>query len=154
MKAYSFAFDTRTLTITKDFAEKANNPKSAECQIIKAFQADFPTMKIKQRTHKTPAKYHTAEGEVLTRNKRKGMTYERMERFIDALPRAKVYREEYDFIKANALNPYKTASDWFVAQFPKFRTDPLYYALNDAEIVKASDYINAKRPATDEEKAG
>ena len=138
MKAYSFAFDTRTLTITKDFAEKANNPKSEECQIIKAFQADFPTMKIKQRTHKTPAKYHTAEGEVLTRNKHKGLTYEYMERFIDALPRAEEYRAQYDFIKANAINPYDLASKWFVAQFPFFRTNPLFYLNDNSKIVPAA----------------
>ena len=138
MKAYSFAFDTRTLTITKDFAEKANNPKSEECQIIKAFQADFPTMKVKQRTHRTPAKYHTAEGEVLTRNKRKGLTYERMERFIDALPRAEEYRAQYDFIKANAINPYDLTSKWFVAQFPFFRTNPLFYLNDKSKIVPAA----------------
>ena len=107
-------------------------------EIIKAFQADFPTMKIKQRTHRTPAKYHTAEGEVLTRNKRKGLTYERMERFIDALPRAKVYREEYDFIKANAINPYDLTSKWFAAQFPNFRTNPLFYLNDKSKIVPAA----------------
>ena len=138
MKAYTFEFETRTLTITKDFAEKANDPKSAECQIIKAFQADFPTMKIKQRTHRTPAKYHTAEGEVLARNKRKGLTYERMERFIDALPRAEEYRAQYDFIKANAINPYDLTSKWFVAQFPFFRTNPLFYLNDKSKIVPAA----------------
>ena len=58
-----------------------------------------------------------------------------MERFIDALPRAEEYRAQYDFIKANALNPYKTASDWFAAQFPKFRTDPLFYINNAVEVI-------------------
>lgn len=137
MKNYTFDFTTRTLTITKDFAEKANDPKSAECQIIKAFQADFPTMEIKQRTHRTPTKYHTAEGEVLTRNKRKGLTYEYMERFIDAHPRAEEYRAQYDFIKANAINPYDLTSKWFVAQFPDYRTNPLPYLNDESNIVPA-----------------
>lgn len=155
MKAYSYNFATKTLTITKDFAEKANNPTSDEHKIIKAFQEDFPSTRIAIRTHKTPSKYHTKEGETLNRNKFKGLTYERMEHFIDALPKAEEYRKQYDFIKENAINPYHLTSKWFMAQFPKFRTNPLYYITNTAEIIDACSLLYEEdHPDSTEEKAG
>lgn len=69
-------FATMTLTITKDFEDKANIPESEEYKILQQFQKDFPGLKVINRTHKTPVKYKTRTGEVLKRNKTKGLTYE------------------------------------------------------------------------------
>ena len=54
MNNYRFDFSTKTLYITKDFADKANNPISKEYELLLKFQKDFPQMKVEHRTHKTP----------------------------------------------------------------------------------------------------
>jgi hypothetical protein len=68
-----------------------------------------------------------------------------MERFIDALPSGKEYRKEYDFLMDYAAgiqtNSYKLIRMWFVAQFPQFRKNPLFYVYNTPTLVPASQVI-------------
>ena len=56
MNAYNVDFAKMTITITADFAKKMNDPTSREYQTISQFLRDFPTMKIINRTHRTPSK--------------------------------------------------------------------------------------------------
>ena len=140
-KNYKIDFTTMTLTMSKSFAEAAYNPSSDEYKTLKRLQKDFPNLTVAKRTHRSPSKA----------NPNKGMTYERMERFIDALPKAKEYREQYDFLKAFAPNPYQSTRKWFMEQFPKYRTNLLYYTECDVAIVSASDIVVMEE--TVEEKA-
>ena len=154
MKAYLINFADNTISITADFAKKMNDPESVEYKTIAKIIKDFPKMEIVHRTHRTPTSYKTKSGDVCRCNQFKGLTYERMERFMDALPRAEEYRKQYDFIKETAVNPYASTSKWFVAQFPFFRSNPLYYLNSSPEIISTSAISFQNNDLSLERKAG
>ena len=143
MKNYKFDFTTKTLTITKAFADEAENPNNEEYAILMKFQQDFPNLKIVRKTHKTPSKYHTKGGEVYNCNQYKNLTYENMERFIKALPEGESKEkvlEYYNFLRNNAgaiqTSAYKTVREWFVDQFPLYRKNPLFYLNNEVMVIE------------------
>ena len=149
MENYKFDFTTKTLTITKAFADKAEKyPESDENKTILRFQADFPDMSIRLRTHKTPTKYHTKGGEVYNCNQYKNLSYDKMERFMYALPEGeskdKVI-EAYNYLRYSAglvqTSTYKAVREWFVAQFPEYRKDPLFYLYNEVVIIDFNAFI-------------
>ena len=152
MEKYKFDFTTRTLTITKAFVDKAiTDPESDENKVILRFKNDFPDLRIKYRTHKTPSKYHTKSGEVYNCNQYKNLTYENMERFMDALPEGeskKKVKEAYDFLRYGAgfiqTSAYKIVREWFVAQFPKYRKDPLFYISNEVKVIDIKPFTEQK----------
>ena len=47
--------------------------------------------------------------------------------------------EAYAFLRYGAgfvqANAYKTVRDWFIAQFPKFRSNPLFYISNEVKVI-------------------
>ena len=141
-------FTTKTLIITKAFDEKAQNPFTAEGKILMKFQKDFPDLKIRLRTHKTPTKYHTKGGEVYNCNQYKNLSYNKMERFIDTLPegenRDKV-KEAYNYLRYGTglvqTSTYKAVREWFVAQFPEYRKNPLFYLYNEVVIIDFNAFI-------------
>ena len=143
MKNYKFDFTTKTLTITKAFADEAEIPTTEEYAILMKFQQDFPNLKIVRKTHKTPSKYHTKSGEVYNCNQYKNLTYENMERFMNALPEGESKEkvlEYYNFLRNNAgaiqTSAYKTVREWFVEQFPLYRKDPLFYLKNEVKVIE------------------
>lgn len=149
MENYKFDFTTKTLTITKAFADKAEkDPESDENKVILRFKNDFPDLRIKYRTHKTPKKYHTKSGEVYNCNQYKNLTYKKMERFMDALPEGeskdKVI-EAYNYLRYGAglvqTKTYKIVREWFVAQFPEYRKNPLFYLYNEVVIIDFNAFI-------------
>ena len=157
MEKYKFDFTTKTLTITKAFADKAEkDPESDENKTILRFQADFPDMLIRLRTHKTPSKYHAKSGEVYNCNQYKNLSYDKMERFMDALPEGeskdKVI-EAYNYLRYSAglvqTSTYKAVREWFVAQFPEYRKDPLFYLYNEVVIIDLKPILDqqAKKEA-------
>ena len=157
MEKYKFDFTTKTLTITKAFADKAEkDPESAEKNTILRFQKDFPDMSIRLRTHKTPSKYHAKSGEVYNCNQYKNLSYNKMERFINALPegenRDKV-KEAYNYLRYGTglvqTSTYKAVREWFVAQFPEYRKDPLFYLYNEVVIIDLKPILDqqAKKEA-------
>ena len=147
-------FSTKTMTITKAFAEAAVNPKSTEYQLLKQFQQDFPDLKIVRKTHRTPAKYHAKSGEVYNCNQYKNLSYENMERFINALPegesKTKVI-DAYTFLRYGAgevqTNAYKTVREWFVQQFPLYRKNPLFYLENEVKPIDLKQFQSEKESA-------
>ena len=141
MKNYRFDFSTKTLYITKDFADKANNPISKEYELLLKFQKDFPQMKVENRTHKTPTRYRNSNGAITSRNQFKGLSYDRMEHFINALPRSEEYVREYLFVKD--IGGYATAAKWFMEQFPNYRNNPLVYLYDEVDVVPAASVIEA-----------
>ena len=74
MEYYKMDFTTKTLTITKAFADQAaDDADSAENKVILRFMNDFPDLKIVRRTHRTPRKYITKSGEEYSRNQYKNL---------------------------------------------------------------------------------
>ena len=146
MERYNFDAATMTLTLTAAFAKAANDPTSAEYRLLRKIQGDFPAVKVVMRTHKAPAKYKARSGEVLTHNPGKNLTYAKMEAFMNALPNGGKYLAAYNSLRAVAVlcnNPYAEVRRWFEAQFPKFRTNPLFYVENDVEVIDFSAAVEA-----------
>lgn len=145
MEKYNFDFTTKTLTITKAFVDKAiTDPESDENKVILRFKNDFPDLRIKYRTHKTPSKYRTKSGEIYNCNQYKNLTYENMETFISALPNNDELMKNYSYLRyvfgKVQTNAYKVVREWFVAQFPKYRKDPLFYIKNEVKVIELNTF--------------
>ena len=146
MERYKFDAASRTLTITAGYAKKMQDMESAEFKHYNAMMQAIPGLVVVNRSHRSPSKCTSkSTGETFMCNQFKNLTYANMERFMDALPHGNVYRKEYDFLKDYAsriqTNGYKLVRMWFVAQFPEFRKNPLFYVYNTPDLVKASDMI-------------
>ena len=146
MERYKFDAASKTLTITAAYAKKLNDMDSEEFKHYNAMMEAIPGLVVVNRSHRSPSKCtSTATGEKFKCNQFKNLTYDNMEKFMDALPNSKMYREEYDFLRYYAsriqTNGYKLVRMWFVAQFPHFRKNPLFYVYNTPDLVKASDVI-------------
>ena len=131
MEKYKFDVVSQTLTVTANFADKMNDPSSDEYKLVVRFQSDFPNLKIAKRTHKSPRKCTSkATGE----------------KFIAALPNNEAYKREFEFVRYTAFsiqtNGYKQVREWFVAQFPEFRKNPLFYLNNAPEVVDGAKFLN------------
>lgn len=145
MEKYKFDAVSRTLTITAKFAAKMNDPESDECTLVKRFQENFPGLTIAKKTHKSATSYTAKTGEKFNCNQFKNLTYDRMEKFIAALPNSDSYLREYNFVKDSASaiqhNGYTLVRKWFMAQFPEFRKNPLFYLYNTPTLVSGSEIL-------------
>ena len=144
-KSYVVDFASKTITLTAEFEKAMSDPNSSAYQTIQKLCADFPDMRIVRRTHRTPVRYISKQGDVSACNPYKNLTYEKMEQFMSALPNSTEYRKQYDFLKRTAsgvqTNGYSIVRNWFVAQFPLYRKDPLFYLTGEPTIVSAVDFL-------------
>lgn len=151
MEKFKFDVVSQTLTVTAKFAEKMNDPESEEYKRVLQFQSDFPNLKIAKRTHKSATSYTTKSGEKFNCNQFKNLTYDHMEKFIKALPKSERYLREYEFVKdfASAIqtNGYTVVRKWFVAQFPEFRKNPLFYLHNSPKLVSGAAFLEEETEA-------
>ena len=97
-------------------------------------------MKIINRTHATPRKYVSkSTGETFNCNQFKNLKYENMEGFINGLSNSEDYMKPYLFLKNCGSLPltsrYTAVRRWFVAQFPDFRKNPLFYLYNNVPVI-------------------
>ena len=80
-----------------------------------------------------------------------------MEKFIKALPKSEGYLREYTFVKdfASAIqtNGYTLVRKWFVAQFPEFRKNPLFYLNHSPALVSGAAFLDQETAAPDQEAA-
>ena len=146
---YKLDLATQTLTITSDFADAANDPANAEYKLVQQFLADFPSLKIVKRTHTSPTHYDNKDGSRTKNNQFKNLTYKNMESFISALPDSDKYMDAYKRVRDTAElmcpSPYAIVRKWFVEQFPKYRTDPLFYLDNEPELINFSVFKAFKK---------
>ena len=151
MEKFSFDVVSQTLTITAKFAKMMNDPQSDEYKLVSKFRQDFPNLTIAKKTHKSATNYTTKSGEKFNCNQFKNLTYDRMEKFIAALPKNEGYLREYLFVKnyASAIqhNGYTLVRKWFVAQFPEFRKNPLFYLYNTPELVSGFAFLEEETAA-------
>jgi hypothetical protein len=146
MEQYKLSIISKTLTISKAFEKATSDPTSEEYALYMQLIKDIPDLKVCRKTHKTPSKYCNKNGEEFRCNQFKNLTIDRMDRFIDSLPNKHLYKRQYDQIKSAAClqpSPYALIRTWFVAQFPKFRTEPWIYYEKPVDVVKAADMIKA-----------
>lgn len=151
MEKFVFDVVSQTLTITAKFAKMMNDPQSDEYKLVQQFRKDFPNLTITKKTHKSATHYTTKSGEKFNCNQFKNLTYDRMEKFIKALPKSEGYLREYTFVKdfASAIqtNGYTLVRKWFVAQFPEFRKNPLFYLYNTPELVSGAAFLEEETAA-------
>ena len=158
MEKFKFDVVSQTLTVTAKFAAKMNDPESEEYKRVLQFQSDFPNLKIAKRTHKSPRKCTSkSTGEKFRCNQFKNLTCDRMEKFIDALPNNEGYKREFEFVRYTAsriqTNGYKQVREWFVAQFPEFRKNPMFYLNNAPDVVDGAEFLNNEAAAREAEAA-
>lgn len=151
MEKFQFDVISQTLTITAKFAKMMNDPQSDEYKLVQQFRKDFPNLTIAKKTHKSATHYTTKSGEKFNCNQFKNLTYDRMEKFIKALPKSESYLREYTFVKdfASAIqtNGYALVRKWFVAQFPEFRKNPLFYLSHSPELVSGAAFLEEETAA-------
>ena len=156
MEKFKFDVVSQPMTISAKFDEQMANPNSDEYKLVMQFRADFPNLTIVRKTHKTPSHYTTKSGEKINCNQFKNLTYDRMEKFIAALPQNEEYMREYTVVKNFGTsvngNGYPLVREWFMAQFPEFRKNPLFYLSNTPQIVMASTFM-AEQAEDDQEAA-
>ncbi len=146
MKNYVFSVVSQTLTMSAAF-EKAmiESRESEEYKFYMRLREDFPNLRVVRKTHATPTRYRNSDGTTTARNKHNNLTYERMERFMNALPDGAEYLTAYWELreKANDMcaSPYAAVSAWFMKQLPQFRSNPLFYLDNNPKIIPISTVL-------------
>ena len=157
MERYRVNFEEQTITITNGFAKKLNNPTSDEYKLIKTLTQDFPSLEIVHQTHRSSAKYVNQQGEKLNCNQFKNLTFKNMETFISGLPNSEEYKEVYEFAKDYAgiiqTNKYTLVRRWFVAQFPDFRKNSVFYKKNPPAIIDFFEVAEKVQQETEARKA-
>lgn len=108
MNGYYFDFDTKVLTATKEFAEKAGDIDSPECAKFLALRNRFPgvTMKVCEM-----------------KSGKKKLTYPLMLKYIARMPNGVELVKEYERVKLmsqSQKSPYKYVCKWFEAKFPNY----------------------------------
>ena len=156
MDTYKYDVVSQTLTVTAKFAEMMNDPSSEEYKLVVRFQRDFPNLRVVKRTHKSPKRCTSkSTGEKFKCNQFKNLTCDRMKEFIEALPNHDAYLREFKFVRYTAsriqANSYKVVREWFVAQFPEYRKNPLFYLYNAPELVSGGKFLADKAAASEYE---
>lgn len=113
MREYKINFTTNTITVSKSFALAASDPSKPEFETLSKLQAAYPGMRIVHKTHRSPSKA----------NAYKGLTYERMEGYINLHENAAELLVTFEAVKkiaAQQKNPYLFTKGWFMQQFPDY----------------------------------
>ena len=158
MERFSFNAVNKTLTITSGYAKKLNDMTSDEFKHYNSMMQAIPGLVVVNRSHRSPSKSTSkSTGETFSCNQFKNLKYENMERFMSALPNSKEYFAEYAFLRQYATqmqtSGYTLVRRWFVAQFPHFRKNPLFYVYNTPTVVRASEIIQEAKESMQAEAA-
>lgn len=155
MKGYSLNLTAKTLTITKAFEDAIAKGEGGAYELYTKFMRDIPGLTVIRKTHATPRKYVSkSTGETFNCNQFKNLKYENMEGFINGLSNSEDYMEPYLFLKNCGSLPltsrYTAVRRWFVAQFPEFRKNPLFYLYNEVKVIEATPFFQqAKEEAAE-----
>jgi len=107
-KNYYIDFQKNIITVSRSFFDEAardtDSPAHQKMMELRALG-----MSIKLATKKRGKKGH--------------MSYDKMQKFIDCLSDAKVYRDEFDAVRKvskGQKNPYRYVLNWFEHRFPNY----------------------------------
>ena len=129
---YRIDFTKMTLTMTAEFADQAYNPETEEYQILTRLQRDFPRLRVVRKTHRSPK----------TANPAKGLTYERMEKYIRLHENAEELLDLFQKVQS-AGRGYPYVKAWFVKQFPNYKNVP-EFVNGKLRVVEPVDAPNAE----------
>ena len=147
MERYKFDAVSRTLVMSAGFADAVSVVDSAEYKLYKRMIAEIPDLRVARKTHASPTSYKGKNGKRISYYPTKGLSYERMEKFMNALPDGQKYLDEYNKLRAVAgicPSAYASVRRWFEAQFPNYREDPLRYVKNSVDVVNFSDFAETE----------
>ena len=114
-EGYKILFDKNTVIMNYKFAAAAAKYGTPEYTLLKNIRNDFPNMVevvVSGREQTTPRPNYR-------------LTYENMEKYISACSDSKTLLVEFATVKVQsqtATSPYKYVCDWFVNQFPNYKT--------------------------------
>ena len=112
---YKMNFATNVLTITKDFEKKAMIPNSEESTLLLHLQKLRPNLRIAYKTSNS------------NNRNTKGLTYEKMEKYIRLHENANELLITFSTIKEvgrTQNNAYNFVYKWFMTQFPDYGEVP------------------------------
>ena len=140
MKGYTLNLTAKTMTITKAFEDAIATGTGDAYKLYTKFMREIPGLTVIRKTHATPRKYTSkSTGETFKCNQFKNLKYENMEGFINGLPNNEEYLRAYNVLKNCGSLPqtsrYTAVRKWFVAQFPEFRKNPLFYLYNEVKVI-------------------
>lgn len=145
MERYTFNPVAKTLTITSAFAKALQDINSDEYAFYTQLMNDIPDLEVIRKTHKSPNKYVNKNGEKFNCNQYKNLTYKNMENFIKGLPNGENHLKAFNFLKNCGALPqtsrYAVVRQWFEAQFPDFRKNPLFYLYNEVKVIDIVPFI-------------
>lgn len=146
MKGYTLNLTAKSLTVTKAFEDAVSKGEGEAYELYTKFMRDIPGLTVIRKTHASPAKYVSkSTGEKFNCNQFKNLTYKNMEGFINGLSNSEDYLKPYNFLKNCGSLPltsrYTAVRKWFVAQFPDFRKNPLFYLYNEVKVVDIVPFI-------------
>ena len=117
MKGYKIDFTMGTITMTKDFCNKAATHGTPEYKILKNLQKDFPYLDCVTRA---PRK----------RKQSDRLTFDNMRCFIRCQNNADILLNEFEQVRALSSgqggNHYQNVKQWFLETFPNYKETPRF----------------------------
>ena len=100
-------FTTKTIEITKTFANKASHFESDEYRSLRAVMHDLPSFEVVVKATARPRRTYT-----------KGLTYEYMESFIARNDEDGSIMRDFEILRQGCS--YFDVKNWFLMRFPEF----------------------------------
>lgn len=119
MRDYKVDFAANTVTVTKAFAEKANQINTEEYKTLMQLKKDFPGIDVVYKTRRRSTNV----------NANKGLTYMNMESYINVFDNRDELLNAFKLVKKLSVvqkNKFLFVKAWFVAQFPDYDKVPSF----------------------------
>ena len=117
MRDIKINFEKNEIVMTRKFAAKAADPRSAEYALLQETRKAYPTFEVRRHTNKPHSNKECY----------KGLTYDYMEKYIQAHDEDQSIMKEYQMLRGltseaqEALADscsYQEIKNWFLAKFP------------------------------------
>ena len=118
-EGYKILFNENTVIMNHKFAAAAAKYGTTENKLMKSIREDFPGM----------AEVIVSGREQTTAKTNSRLTYENMEKHIQAYDNSEELLEVFKTVKALSqatASPYKYVCDWFKIQFPNYKKAPVF----------------------------
>ena len=146
MENYKFDAISRTLVMSAGFARAVCDTRSKEYKLFVRMQNEIPGLNVVRKTHASPSSYKGQNGKKTSYYPTKGLSFKKMEQFMNALPEGQKFLDEYNALKGVCVlcpSSYAVVRRWFEAQFPKYRENPLFYVRNSVDVIDYADFLKS-----------